>query len=169
MTFAHCPSPGTRAHRPTKDHLHSKPPQCAEWGKALSHAPPPPTESTPDSSCPCPHRSVPRATWWWLPLGACRWRSGGCRPEQVDVDVGLPTGRGGHNLCSRGRGPSPMLVLPLPCPTSLWHKGSWPRPCGVPGLGPTPGEVSFVFQPTQGGWSPPSGPVFVMIWMQALP
>lgn len=48
MTFAHCPSPGTRAHRPAKDHLHSKPPQCAEWGKALSHAPRLPPESTPD-------------------------------------------------------------------------------------------------------------------------
>ena len=114
----------------------------------------PPTESTPDSSCPCPHRSVPRATWWWPPPGACRWRSGGCRPEQVDMDVCLPAGRRGHDLCSRGRGPSPMLVLSLPCPTSLWDKRSWPWPCGVPGLGPTPGEVSYVFRPTQGGRVP---------------
>lgn len=33
------PLPGTRAHRSTKDHLHSKPSQCAEWGKALPYVP----------------------------------------------------------------------------------------------------------------------------------
>lgn len=115
MTFAHCPSPGARAHRPPKDHLHSKPPQRAEWGKALSHAPCLAAQSTPDSSCPRPGRSALRATWWWPPLGACRWRSGGCRPEQADVDVDLPAGRLGWGLRSQG-GPSPTLVLPLPRP-----------------------------------------------------
>ncbi|XP_019519701.1 PREDICTED: F-box/WD repeat-containing protein 9 isoform X1 [Hipposideros armiger] len=35
LDFVCCPSPGARAHRPTKDHLHPKPPQCAKWGDGI--------------------------------------------------------------------------------------------------------------------------------------
>ena len=52
-------------------------------------------------------RSALRATWWWLPPGAYRWRSGGCRPELPDVEVAvdLPAHRLGRSLCSRGTFP----------------------------------------------------------------
>lgn len=39
LTLPVAPSPGARAHRPTKDHLHPKPPQRAKWGKTLPSMP----------------------------------------------------------------------------------------------------------------------------------
>lgn len=54
MTFACWPLPGARAHGSTKDHLHAKPQQCAEWGKTLPYAPCPAAQNAPDYLCPCP-------------------------------------------------------------------------------------------------------------------
>lgn len=157
LTFACCPSPGARAHRPTQDHLHPKPPQCAEWGKTRPLAPCPAAASTADTSCPCPPRSVPRATWWWPPPGACRWRSGGCRPEQADVDVDVLAGRLGRGPSSWG--PSPMLVLSLPCPAGRGHEEPRAMVGRVPGLGLGSGEVRLVFRSPQGAAPHPRAPL----------
>lgn len=85
-------------------------------------------------------RSVLRATWWWLPLGACRWKSGGSRPEQTaeDMDVELLAGRLGQGLRSRG-GALPSSGAALG--SGLGHKDSRPLLGRVPGL-------CSMFQPT---------------------
>lgn len=85
------------------------------------------------------------------------------------VDVDLPAGRLRQGLCSSGglEGPSPSLVLLLLCPTGLGHKDPGPLPGGVPGLGPRPGKVRLVFQPTQGTDAHPQ--ILFKIWTPALP
>lgn len=84
------------------------------------------------------------------------------------MGVGLPVGRRGHGLCSRGRGPPPTLVLPLPCPTGL-GQGVLATATWGPWAGPHARGGELCIQAHQGGCSPPSGPVFVMISMLALP
>lgn len=88
-------------------------------------------------------RSALRETWSWLPLGVCRWKSGGCRPEQADVnmDVNLLAGRLGLSVFS-GDPPLPWCYL-----------GSAPQAWGTK----SPGQVlvgSLGWAPCQGrhGW-----------------
>lgn len=167
LTFAPRPSPGARAHGPAEDHLHPKPQQCAKWGKARPCAPRPAAQNGPDF-CSCPLRSVPRATWWWLPPGVCRWRCGGCRPEQAHVDVELPAPQAGQGLCSRGTFPHTGAAPALSQRPGARGVRATARQC--PRAAPQAREGDVAGQAHPGDCLlPPLGPVFVVVWTPALP